>query len=610
MTTAAMSKLIIVLCASIVLRSVSMLAAQAPERLSFQARVTDAGGVPIDTPSVAVVFALYRGSSPVWTETRNLPIVGGNLNASLGQISALDAVGFDTTMMLGVKIGADVELATTTLSASPYAYSLRGLRVIPVVGDNGPNLIGGHVANFVGSGVEAATISGGGSSDNPNVVDASHASVGGGIGNYVAGPSGTVGGGAYNSVNGQDASIGGGGENVAGGEASTIGGGKRNVTYGDFATIGGGGPDPDTANTVFDDFGTIGGGAQNVAGNGDASTTTARWAAVGGGIRNTASGQSSTVVGGEKNVAGGKWSTVGGGFTNTAPGEASTIGGGAGNTATGNFSTIGGGSQNFADTLHAVVGGGLENKATGRSSTVAGGDSNEAGGTSSAIGGGGGNLASGDFSNIGGGFLNQSTGPYSVVAGGHSNVASGDYSSVPGGQDNAATGDYSLAAGRRAKAMHDGTFVWADNTNADFASTGANQFLIRAAGGVGIGVNNPSEQLEVGGVALATDHTTPSDARLKQDVRTLENALPLVLELRGVRYHWNRDQVTFEASGDGEIGFIAQEVLGVLPEVVRTDPEGYYSIAYGKIVPLLVEALKAQQARIRALEKILAEDGR
>jgi hypothetical protein len=56
---------------------------------------------------------------------------------------------------------------------------------------------------------------------------------------------------------------------------------------------------------------------------------------------------------------------------------------------------------------------------------------------------------------------------------------------------------YAFAAGRRAKANHTGAFVWADSTDADFASTGTNQFLIRASGGVGIGTGNPQAALHV-----------------------------------------------------------------------------------------------------------------
>jgi hypothetical protein len=54
-----------------------------------------------------------------------------------------------------------------------------------------------------------------------------------------------------------------------------------------------------------------------------------------------------------------------------------------------------------------------------------------------------------------------------------------------------------MAAGRRAKANHAGSFVWADQTDADFTSTGADQFLIRAEGGVGIGTNAPEAPLHI-----------------------------------------------------------------------------------------------------------------
>ena len=63
------------------------------------------------------------------------------------------------------------------------------------------------------------------------------------------------------------------------------------------------------------------------------------------------------------------------------------------------------------------------------------------------------------------------------------NTASGPVSTIPGGASNAAAGLFSFAAGFRAKANHIGSFVWADATNADVASTNINQFLVRASGG-------------------------------------------------------------------------------------------------------------------------------
>jgi hypothetical protein len=55
---------------------------------------------------------------------------------------------------------------------------------------------------------------------------------------------------------------------------------------------------------------------------------------------------------------------------------------------------------------------------------------------------------------------------------------------TPGGDSNFASGEHSFAAGFRARANHKGAFVWADSADADFASAGENQFLIRASGGL------------------------------------------------------------------------------------------------------------------------------
>ena len=82
---------------------------------------------------------------------------------------------------------------------------------------------------------------------------------------------------------------------------------------------------------------------------------------------------------------------------------------------------------------------------------------------------------------------------------------------MPGGRSNTAAGYYSFAAGRRAKANHDGTFVFTDNTDADFSSTAVGQFLIRASGGVGIGTTSPKSKLQVdGGVQVGDDGDTAS----------------------------------------------------------------------------------------------------
>ncbi|MFV1979788.1 MAG: tail fiber domain-containing protein [Rhodothermia bacterium] len=109
------------------------------------------------------------------------------------------------------------------------------------------------------------------------------------------------------------------------------------------------------------------------------------------------------------------------------------------------------------------------------------------------------------FGTIGGGVNNTAARFAATVGGGNGNSASGLLSTVPGGSANAARGDNSFAAGYHARARHHGSFVWSDRSivtgNDSVLSTGQNQFLIRAAGGVGIGTNSPNSQLTVVGKA-------------------------------------------------------------------------------------------------------------
>jgi len=186
------------------------------------------------------------------------------------------------------------------------------------------------------------------------------------------------------------------------------------------------------------------------------------------------------------------------GNTVTAGAQGATIGGGGfnlnTNSVTDNRGTVAGGSNNqagdnagtTADRSYATVGGGNGNTASGSASTVAGGEFNTASGAQATICGGSGNVASAtNASVVGGGLGNTASGnSSSVVGGGSGNTASGDYSTVAGGSANTASGAYGFAAGRRAKANHQGAFVWGDSTDADIASSATNQFIARAVGGV------------------------------------------------------------------------------------------------------------------------------
>jgi hypothetical protein len=96
------------------------------------------------------------------------------------------------------------------------------------------------------------------------------------------------------------------------------------------------------------------------------------------------------------------------------------------------------------------------------------------------------------------------------------------------------------------------------------------------------------------GLVSATDFVSSSDRRLKSDIETIAGAVDLVCALRGVRFTMN---------GHQQLGLVAQEVLEVLPEIVRADDSGMLSIAYGNIAGVLIEAVKELSARIARLEE-------
>lgn len=96
---------------------------------------------------------------------------------------------------------------------------------------------------------------------------------------------------------------------------------------------------------------------------------------------------------------------------------------------------------------------------------------------------------------------------------------------------------------------------------------------------------------------------THSDAALKENVAPLEGALESVLGLRGVSFDW------IDGAGpqdENVLGFVAQEVADVRPDLVVEDGDGRLALRSTGFAPLLVEAVKEQQARIDALERELA----
>jgi hypothetical protein len=273
--------------------------------------------------------------------------------------------------------------------------------------------------------------------------------------------------------------------------------------------------------------------------------------------------------------------------------------------------TIGGGGQsshiNLVTDEYGTISGGYKNRAGDDSGTI----SDQYGAT---VGGGIWNIASGALSTIAGGNLNKSTGFYATVGGGAGNIASGLGATVPGGYANIALGSYSFAGGWRANASNDGCFVWADAQDVVFSSTGDNQFIIRAQGGVGIGTNSPHEQLEVSGVIRVTGlssasagtdvnidangnlYKVSSSERYKKDIRPTSFNRDDVLKLRPVQFKW-------KSTNESDIGLIAEEVEQLIPNLVARNKAGEpESVKYSQLSVYLLDVIKQQQQEIDALQ--------
>lgn len=98
--------------------------------------------------------------------------------------------------------------------------------------------------------------------------------------------------------------------------------------------------------------------------------------------------------------------------------------------------------------------------------------------------------------------------------------------------------------------------------------------------------------------ATAGDFIATSDRRLKTNIVSLESALDRTLQINGVTFDWKNP----DHSNIGQVGVIAQDVQAVLPEAVYTTPDGSLAVSYGKIVPLLIEAVRELNAEVDKLK--------
>ena len=94
---------------------------------------------------------------------------------------------------------------------------------------------------------------------------------------------------------------------------------------------------------------------------------------------------------------------------------------------------------------------------------------------------------------------------------------------------------------------------------------------------------------------------SPSDKRLKENIKPIESALDKVSKLQGVTFDWKPSDSILEIKED--VGFIAQDVQKVMPELVRENKDGMLSMRHQGVAPILLEAIKELKAEIEELKK-------
>jgi hypothetical protein len=235
------------------------------------------------------------------------------------------------------------------------------------------------------------------------------------------------------------------------------------------------------------------------------------------------------------------------------------------------------------------------------------------------------------FSNVSAQFKVRSDGSSWVGSTGYANIWLG--SQPYGGYDN---GKWAIEVYTGNDAMNNGLNIWKPWPS---ANAGNYHFCITESGNVGIG-KIPSAKLDVAGQIRADGDIysaglkVTSDARLKSNINPLSDRSIDIYKLNGKSYtkvaHETNPTKIRRGVGqnpdsniekidqapkvvnENEFGFLAQELKNVYPNLVQQDSTGYYSIDYIGLIPLIVEAMKAQKVQIEELQQkvVASKDGR
>lgn len=152
------------------------------------------------------------------------------------------------------------------------------------------------------------------------------------------------------------------------------------------------------------------------------------------------------------------------------------------------------------------------------------------------------------------------------------------------------------------------------NGNTNFGGSSVALFVSNTDNRVGVKTTTPQAPLHVVGAIYATGDVTAfytSDERLKDNFEFIPDALNKVRWINGYTFNWNKEKLAtldnVSPKPDTDVGVSAQQIKQVLPQAVIEREDGYMAVDYGKIVPLLIEAIKELSHKVSILEAEVEE---
>jgi len=213
---------------------------------------------------------------------------------------------------------------------------------------------------------------------------------------------------------------------------------------------------------------------------------------------------------------------------------------------------------------------------------------------------------------LAGGYQTETRGVYSVALGYQNKTGGSADASFAMGNGNQTTGKYSCAFGVGSKSNSYSEVVMGRynlNVGGDPVNwVGTDRLFVLGNGSSNI---NRADALTVykngnalfAGTVTAVAFTPSSDMRFKKDIYSLGDVMPKLMTMQGVYYHWKTDQFKNRGfNNKRQIGFIAQDLEKIFPELVFKGEDGYLSVDYQKVTAILVEAVKKQQLQINELK--------